>query len=126
MGAAPPRAVTFFVPVKLVSEANVREHWGGRNRRRQVQADAVAVSFYVACKGRRPWSLAMPKNVTFTVYGPKRLDSDNGVSSLKACRDALEGLIVDSDGNPAHQFHYAPMVVTRERRGVEIRVEVQP
>ncbi|MCP4242356.1 MAG: hypothetical protein GY772_17515 [bacterium] len=72
------------VPLRLVSEANAREHWRGRHRRRRAQRGQLAL--VASASFSRP---ALPCKISMTRVAPRALDSDNLVSSFKASRDGI-------------------------------------
>lgn len=72
------------VPLRLVSEANAREHWRARHRRRRDQRGQLAL--VASARFSRP---ALPCKIAMTRVAPRALDSDNLVSSFKASRDGI-------------------------------------
>lgn len=97
------------VPVRVVSEANLREHWTAANRRKKEQQEAVrdvwALSPLPMWGGN--WNTAGPVRVILTHFGPT-MDTDNLQRALKAIRDVVADLIGIDDGDTARvQWHYA-------------------
>ena len=88
------------LPLKIVSVANLREHWSVRAKRAKMQRQAVC--------------LALPRlphaghiQVEFTRFGPRLLDSDNLVSALKSARDGVSDRIGWDDADPRITWAYA-------------------
>lgn len=79
--------------LRLVSEANAREHWSSRDRRRAWQQDLLDG----ALRGVQPPPL--PVRVTIVRVGPRRLDADNAQGSGKHLRDAVARWCGVDDGD---------------------------
>lgn len=79
----------------LVSEANQREHWTSRDRRRALQQRHVTDALDAL---PRP---SLPVVVTIVRTGPRRLDTDNLQGSAKAIRDAVAAWLGVDDGPTA-------------------------
>ncbi len=73
-----------LVPIKTISEANSTEHWSKKNKRHQTQKKWIFAAF-------RTYSAIIPKkcHIVLTRIAPRKLDSDNLVSSFKYVRDAI-------------------------------------
>lgn len=88
-------AIEIVVPVKIVSEANAREHWRLVNKRKKQQAQA-----WWACCMRSPavtWK--PPYYVVMTRLGPKTLDDDNLAGGFKKLRDCIAESLAVNDGD---------------------------
>ncbi len=87
----------FFVriPIRLISEANAREHWAVRNKRKKAQQQAVRLAFlssqFRVC--------APPVDVALTRIGIRKLDPDNLAGSFKATQDEIARLLGVDDGD---------------------------
>lgn len=86
------------LPMKIVSEANRRDHWGAKMKRRQAQQWELEIEWRDA-NGHRPFQL--PCRVRFVRTGPKLLDDDNLRSSLKSVRDQVAKLLGTHDAPDA-------------------------
>jgi hypothetical protein len=120
-------AIEFVVPVRLESEANLREHFHAKARRAKEQRAAVTAAaidagatVYVQVvrpksKTGKPkvvarWGLpassarlappTLPCAVTMTRIAPRLLDDDNLARSAKAVRDQLAELLAIDDRDP--------------------------
>jgi len=115
-------SITLFVPVKLVSELNMHEHWRVRWRRRTQQSGAVihALTFF---EGRRQASV--PLHIILTREGGNKLDSDNLASCFKAVRDGIARYYGVDDGDETKlTFAYKQRSGGR-CRGCEITIEAR-
>jgi hypothetical protein len=132
--------ISVFVPVKLVSELNMREHWRVRWRRRTQQSQAVL--YALAFGASRPcWMDTMmtgtgctpvpgkawrePLTITLTRDGGNKLDSDNLASCFKAVRDGIARYYGVDDGDETKlTFAYKQRPGGR-CRGCEITIEAR-
>lgn len=109
----------FTIPTKTVSEANQREHWRARNRRKKLQQAATILALRQAFI-----PMTFPLLVKMTRLTPKRyprtLDSDNCAGSFKHIRDAICRELNVDDGDIARvRFEYG------QRVGEDWAVEVE-
>lgn len=117
--------VTLTVPVRVVSEANKREHWSAANRRKKQQQEAVRDlwAFTPLPMWGGNWTTAGPVNVFLTHFGPT-MDTDNLQRAFKAIRDVVADLIGIDDGDTARvQWHYAQRADAKP--GIEITLWAQ-
>ena len=105
------------LPIRTVSEANIREHWGAKARRAKKQRADVLAGL-LATGWPRP---SLPLVVTLTRIGPRRRDDDNNVRSLKACRDSVAAWLKVDDGNEQLEWRYAQIVGPPAAVLIEIR-----
>jgi hypothetical protein len=95
------------IPIRVVSEANSREHWHKKARRHHDQKIAVA-NYYDSL----PIKPTLPCHVSLIRVAPRKLDFDNLVSAFKYIRDAIsEKLTGDpragrSDDDPRIEWSY--------------------
>lgn len=108
--------------LRVVSEANQREHWGAKNERRRGQRDAVLAALFVA---RLDTLHAGPGLVVrFHRCGPGLLDSDNLSGAFKHVRDAIAFWAGRDDADPWFWWDLPP---TQERaKGYAVRIELEP
>lgn len=110
-------AITVALPIKTVSEANQREHWASRHRRKKAQ-QAVAVPILRAALKPIP---SPPLTITFTRVSVSRMDPDNLAGAMKHIQDALCHVIGIDDGDERLTFVYQQK---RAAHRHEMRVEV--
>ena len=86
------------IPLRLVSEANQRDHWTARSRRtKQHRAAAFLAVTAATTKAQRA---ALPMTVVITRIAPRSLDDDNLVGSAKATRDGIADALGVNDRDP--------------------------
>lgn len=89
--------------LKLVSEANARDHWRVKADRVKRQRN-VTLTCLQAVHGRSKF--VVPLVVTITRRGKRRLDSDNLQSSAKAVRDGVADWLGIDDGHEGVEWRY--------------------
>ncbi len=109
-----------FVPLQLVSEANQREHHMVKHRRKKQQQLAV----HYALMAVRP-TVLFPLLVTLTRVGGRKMDDDNNVSSMKACRDAVAKYLGVDDGDERRVTWAYGQRPGGKVKGCEIRMEAR-
>lgn len=77
------KPLSFVVPIKTASTANLREHWAQKHERTDAQKSATRRQLD---KGERPGPLLV---VRLTRVSPRPLDDDNLRGALKSVRDAI-------------------------------------
>lgn len=108
----------FVVPIKVVSEANMHEHWRVKYQRKNAQQLEVKIAFHQAAQER---TIKRPRRVILRRVGMKKLDSDNLAGSFKHVQDAIARLLRVDDGDDVITWHYEQRAIGRR----EFRVEVQ-
>ncbi|MFK3647926.1 hypothetical protein ACI2IY_05740 [Lysobacter enzymogenes] len=89
--------LVLVLPLRIVSEANKREHWRYRQRRSKAcRSAAVAV----------PNGIALPCAVHLTRIAPRKLDDDNLQSGFKALRDGIADRLGIKDNDPRVTWSY--------------------
>lgn len=111
------------IRMPLPSLMNLREHWSGNIDRKHLQQESTRAFVLQALRGGRLEN-ASPTNkvaVTFTRLGPKDLDDDNCISSLKYVRDAVAKTLGSDDGPKAPiRWRY----YQERARAVAVRIEL--
>lgn len=98
------RTVEF--PLRLVSEANQREHWGARKRRKDNQQITTRLELLRRMPTRKHRDALLPLNVKFTRVGGRRMDKDNNVGSFKHVQDAVAKFFGVADGDASAKWDY--------------------
>jgi hypothetical protein len=93
--------VKYRFDIKTVSEANSRDHWGVKVRRKQRQQN----DFALVWRKHRP-KVEPPIAITFTRFSCKTLDDDNLRSCFKGIRDQLAKEIGIDDGSDQITWQY--------------------
>lgn len=109
--------LTFFLPVKTVSETNMWEHWGARYRRAKSQRTLARAATRDALE--TAGKMAPPYVVHMTRVASRKLDSDNLQASAKHIRDGIaEAIGVDDGRDDLVRWEYA------QETGKEVGVRV--
>lgn len=110
-------SVSVEVPLRIVSVANLREHWTVKARRAKHHRQAALVI-------RKPSLPALPCVVTLTRIAPRELDGDNLQTAFKALRDGIADRLGVDDKDPRVAWRY------RQERGqpkqYAARIEIFP
>lgn len=115
-----PEIYTEYIDIRLVSEANQREHWAIKARRVKEHRKAA----YYACKKLGGPEIILPCTVLLLrIFGPMRraYDSDNLQSAFKAVRDGIAGALGVNDNNPGINWEYAQRKGLKDCVGISIR-----
>lgn len=106
-----------MLPIKVVSEANMSEHWSTKRKRKKSQQQAVAA--YLS--GHK---IPRKSVITFTklnrVKG-RKLDKDNLAGAFKHVQDAVADLIGIDDGESCVQWEYGQMAWPKGGIGIDVR-----
>lgn len=120
-GISPPLTfLVFDAPIKVISEANCRDHWRVKSDRRKKQQREIDAMLLNALQGRK---VELPCSVKLTRVGPKILDGDNLQSAFKATRDAIARRLGIDDGDPRIKFEYNQTPIGE--RSYNVIVEIQ-
>jgi len=98
----PQDLITFTLPIETVSEANVRVHWAVRADRAKKQRSKALL----LCPR---WDAGPLLRVELVRLAPRRLDTDNLVSAVKAVRDGIAARLGVDDGSPLVEWRYGQM-----------------
>lgn len=113
------------VPIRVVSEANQRDHWAVRARRVRQHRDSVRIQWLV--DSPTGCQVVVPRPLTVTLIrvmgrNSREFDDDNLRGALKAVRDQVaEMLDLQSDNEPDVAWRYGHM--RAQRHGVQIVVK---
>jgi hypothetical protein len=110
----------FYVPAKLVSEANQREHWAIRQKRKKLQQRTVALTWIHEGLGH---SFFFPMTVTLTRIGPRKLDADNLAGSMKHVQDQIARELGIDDGDSRIRWVYEQRKGLPKEYALEVRLE---
>lgn len=113
--------IDITLPIRTMSEANLREHWAKRASRAKQQrlkcwAELKTVEHGPKLLGRVA--------ITLTRIAPRALDDDNLRGALKACRDGVADWLGVDDRHPCVQWAYAQAKGQPGQYGVRIQVEI--
>lgn len=126
--------ITFSIPIRTVSEANMRTHWSAKAKRVKAQRQAVtlasrAAGCWVCTCGCDMWSFALdvsfndakPLRVLLTRVAPRELDTDNLAISSKGPRDQIAHHLGIDDRSKSVVWQYEQ----RKGKAREYALEVQ-
>lgn len=113
--------IAFTIPIRVISEANQREHWAAKNRRKKSQQEATMIYAHHALHGYR--NVHLPATVRLIRVGPKALDSDNLAGAFKHVQDAVARYLRVDDGDPRVKYEYAQE--PNGKREYVVRVEIE-
>lgn len=112
--------IVWDIPVRVVTEANRREHFAVAGKRKDQQREAVGIAW--ACSPVCPDIGDYGRlRVTFTHVG-RKVDSDNLQSAFKVIRDALAAKVGRDDGDD----DFWAWEYTQERGKPGIRITIEP
>jgi len=102
---ADPISVNILLPIRIESEANVREHWAVRSKRTREHRSTACLM--VSPHRRSILSLGTPITVTLTRIAPRDLDDDNLARGFKAVRDGVADALGMDDRDRRLKWAYA-------------------
>jgi len=118
----PPLRIGDFavrLPIRLVSVANLREHWAAKAKRTAAQRKHVRLAM-LSMLG--PWKGGWRQCATLTRIAPRTLDYDGLVSGCKATVDGIADYLGIDDRHLA--VTYAQRKGEPREYGVEIAIHV--
>jgi hypothetical protein len=105
--------VSALIPVRVVSESNLREHWAKKARRAKEQR-AMARMY---CQR---FAMECPRGIRLTRIAPRALDMDNLAASLKHVQDG----VADAAGIDDRKIHWEYAQEKGKPKEYAVRVEV--
>ena len=97
-------SVSVWLPIRIHSEANRREHYHAVARRKRSQQLMVSMGLMTLQKQVRAWPAW---RVTLHRRGKRMLDDDNLQGGFKAVRDAVARVIGVDDADKRIKFDYS-------------------
>lgn len=91
-------SLDIWLPLLTVSEANMREHWAVKAKRKKQHTQVAAMltrSAFSGVVGKPP----LPLCITLTRHGKRRLDPDNLAGSFKGIQDGIAKALGVDDGD---------------------------
>lgn len=110
--------ICLLVPVKIISEANSREHWRKAAKRKAEHRNSARIALGGCLEIMR-----LPCTITLTRIGPRTLDDDNLASGFKAFRDGVADWLGIYDGSPLLTWRYAQRKGKPKEYAAEIHIE---
>lgn len=114
--------ITAILPIRLVSVANIREHWAKRAKRTSEQRNLV--KFALRNQTHKAWKDGELKKllVSITRIAPRELDGDNLQSACKATRDGVADALTVDDRHPDISWEYRQMKGMPKEYAVQIEI----
>lgn len=106
-----------IMPIKVISEANNRDHWTARSKRRVAQQKEFLVYWRKA-----KLTIKTPCRVIFTRFGARLLDDDNLAGAFKFVRDQFAREIGIDDGSDLLKFEYRQEKLSRREYFISIEI----
>lgn len=114
------KQLVFEIPIKVISEANARDHWRVKNARKKAQQEETMVAMHNALRGR---TIDLPCTVKLTRVGAKTLDTDNLSGSFKGVRDCIAFKMSVDDGDVDKiQFEYDQVAIGIREYSVKVEI----
>ena len=79
----PQQNYSIFIPLKVDSEQNKKEHWAVSNKRHQLQK--LVVKQYLSTQSK----ITLPCTIILTRIAPRKMDTDNMIFGFKFIKDAV-------------------------------------
>lgn len=96
--------MTIELPIRIESEANLREHWSKKANR--ARAQRMATHYTLKTRSVTTPDTSQPLVVTLTRIAPRALDTDNLARGFKAVRDAVAAWLGIDDGSDRIEWRY--------------------
>jgi hypothetical protein len=120
-----PYDIYAYIPIKLQSIANKREHWAARAKRNKSQGGLVAMILRGEL-GRT--EMALPCVITLIRVSPRDLDQDNLIVAFKCVRDVVADLLIPglqmgrADSDPRITWHYDQRKGKPKENAIEVKI----
>lgn len=109
----------YTLPLKILSEANLRCHWAARAarmKRHRQTADVMTPA---------PRLVSLPATITLTRIAPRALDSDNLAGGFKGVRDGVADKLGINDNDPRVTWVYAQRKGKPREYAAEVEISSQ-
>jgi hypothetical protein len=109
------QVITFSIPGRAKSAANLREHWAVKAKRVQGERRKAMT----LCP---KWTHGPLLLVTLTRYGVRLLDDDNLRGALKGIRDGIASRLGVDDGSSLVRWEYEQRTCETGKERVEVTI----
>jgi hypothetical protein len=119
--------IAFNLAIRVLSEANVGQHWATRGKRTREHRGLARVATVAATTaGFREEARRLGVVVVLCRISPGTLDTDNLARAFKACRDGVaDGLGFPDDNHPALDWRYAQARGAPGQYGVRVALSLR-
>lgn len=107
--------ITFSIPGRAKSAANLREHWAVKAKRVRAERDK-------ALKLCPKWTGEALLEVVLVRHGVRELDGDNLQAALKGIRDGIAARLRVDDGSPLVRWVYFQRTCKADEERVEVDI----
>lgn len=111
--------VEFSAPIRTVNEANNREHWAVKNKRKKAQQAEIDAVLINALNRKK---IKFPCEVYLTRIGSRKMDDDGLSRSFKGIRDQIAFRLGIDDGDEGIRFIYGQRVIGKRQYSVSVRI----
>jgi hypothetical protein len=124
--------ITYTIPIKTVSESNMREFWAVKAKRARTQRNTarihscVAFSRFPMCKRSMSHLLTRCKvtlEITLTRIGKRKQDRDNMIGGMKHVIDGIADALEIDDGDERLDWQYKQEIGKTYGVRVEIKAK---
>lgn len=118
--------IDLYLPIRIVSTMNKREHWTTRSTRTKAHRVAARLSVASAPEWPRYKSVPviyLPVVVTLTRIAPRELDDDNLSGGFKAVRDGVADALGVDDKDKRVTWRYAQRTGKPKEYGMTITIQ---
>jgi hypothetical protein len=98
--------VKVVLPIRLRSNQNLREHWAVRAKRTKEQRTVARLA---VCALTLP-DITKPMRIEVCRIGPRKMDRDNNVSSMKGLIDGIADALSLDDSDPLLDWVYTQRI----------------
>lgn len=106
--------------IRLRSEANLREHWSAKGRRKKAQQHEFAILWR-----NMKTEVQLPATIVLTRHSERLMDPDNNAGSFKHVQDALAALLKVDDGD-VEQVRWVYEQAKVKRGEFYFTIEIRP
>lgn len=118
-----PNQIEWFIPIRTVSQANIKEHWTKTHKRNNYQKKSIQLIW----QSQSP-NVTLPCIVTFTRLSMKTLDEDDNLRiAFKCIKDKIADLLIPglpygiADGDKRIKWNYSQ---EKSRKiGIKLKIE---
>ena len=113
--------VSFTIPYRLKSEANLREHWTKKHKRHKHEDGLIRLFM-------RNFDPVLPCHVRLIRIAPRSFDESNLVSAFKHIQDLVADLLIPNlargraDGDPRISWAYSQEKAKPKEYAVQIEI----
>jgi hypothetical protein len=116
--------ISYIIPVKTVSEANLRCHWAVKARRAKNQR-AIGMMITRNALAIYDFKPSLGLRIKLIRLGTRKLDTGNVAVSMKAVQDGVCDALGIDDGNDAQAIWQYGQELQKKGGTIGVKVEIQ-